>query len=291
MPHVEIDGIRTAYEVIGSGPPLLMFSPGGFNAVRNNWSELGVYKRLSLLPALSERFRCIVFDRREAGESGGRVQRLDWRDLVAQGIGLLDRLGISRAHLMGGCVGCSIVARASVDHPSRVAGMVLYSPAGGPRYRMGQHRRFVQHLAFAAFEGLDGVVDHARATTESFSQDPRVGPWASVLRSDEEFAAAYRGLDPAWYEAVVTGTARVMFDRDTVPGVEPEDLLSLEDVPTLIVPGDDASHAPSAAQYLRECLPAARYWDAPVAEQTSTSAPQQILAALDEAQARRPADA
>ena len=28
-----IDGISTRYEVIGDGPPLLMYSPGGFNAV------------------------------------------------------------------------------------------------------------------------------------------------------------------------------------------------------------------------------------------------------------------
>jgi len=37
-----------------------------------------------------------------------------------------------------------------------------------------------------------------------------------------------------------------------------EDLLRL-DVPVLIVPGQDASHATSAARYLEECLPRAEY--------------------------------
>ena len=32
MPFATLDGIRTRYEVVGSGPPLLMFSPGGFDA-------------------------------------------------------------------------------------------------------------------------------------------------------------------------------------------------------------------------------------------------------------------
>ena len=32
MPTVSIDGITTRYEVTGSGPPLLMYSPGGFDA-------------------------------------------------------------------------------------------------------------------------------------------------------------------------------------------------------------------------------------------------------------------
>ena len=31
MPFAVIDGINTRYEVLGSGPPLLMFSRGGFD--------------------------------------------------------------------------------------------------------------------------------------------------------------------------------------------------------------------------------------------------------------------
>ena len=46
MAFVDIDGIRTRYEVSGSGPPLLLFSPGGFNAVVEHWSGLGVYAKV-----------------------------------------------------------------------------------------------------------------------------------------------------------------------------------------------------------------------------------------------------
>ena len=35
-------------EVVGSGPPLLMFAPGGFDAQISKWSDLGVYKRIRL---------------------------------------------------------------------------------------------------------------------------------------------------------------------------------------------------------------------------------------------------
>jgi hypothetical protein len=69
---------------------------------------------------------------------------------------------------------------------------------------------------------------------------------------------------------------RLLFDRDTVPGPEPEDLMLL-DVPALIVPGQDASHAPSAARYLQECLPASEYWDVPVVEQTEETVPPRLL--------------
>jgi pimeloyl-ACP methyl ester carboxylesterase len=282
VPTAVVDGITTRYEVAGSGPPLLMFSPGGFDSTLESWRTVGIYRRLDVLEQLSSRYTCITFDRRESGHSGGRVERITWADYVAQGRGLLDHLGVERAHLMGGCVGCSTVAAFGVAHPDRVLSMVLFSPAGGVRYRMKQHARFVQHLAFVEAEGLPAVVDLVASSDKGFTADPRVGPWNSVIRTDPEFAHRYARLDPARYAVAVSGTVRLMFDRDTVPGPEPEDLLTC-DVPALVVPGQDESHAPSAARYLQECLPRVEYWDVPVAEQTRETAPARILSFLADA--------
>lgn len=281
MPIVELDGIPTRYETIGEGPALLMFSPGGFDSTLENWTSFGRYRDLGFVEALSSAYTCVVFDRRESGRSGGRLERLSWDKYVAQAIGLIDHLRLDRVHTMGGCVGCSTAAALAVAAPERVRSMVLFSPAGGPQYRMGQHRRFTRHLAFVAEHGMKAVVDLARSTTAGFSKDPRVGPWAAPLRTDDAFAATFAATEPARYEHVVTGTVRGLFDRDTVPGVEPEDLMVL-DVPALIVPGQDSSHAPSAARYLEECLPVHDYWDAPVAEQTAETAPARILAFLSQ---------
>jgi pimeloyl-ACP methyl ester carboxylesterase len=280
VPTASIDGIATHYEVAGSGPPLLMFSPGGFNAVAEGWRTFGIYRRLGLLDALTERYTCVTFDRREAGRSGGRVERVAWADYVAQAAGLLDLLEIERAHVMGGCIGCSTAVALAVAHPERVASMVLYSPAGGPRYRMTQHARFARHAAFVEEHGLQGVVELATGGESTFAQDPRVGPWASVIRGDPQFAAAYARLDPERYRALAGAMARLLFDRDTVPGAEPEDLLAL-DIPALVVPGDDPAHATSAARYLAECLPGSEYWDAPVEAQTEARAPARVIGFLD----------
>lgn len=280
MPTALVDGIATRFETAGSGPALLMFSPGGFDASLESWHSVGVYRRLGLLERLSARYTCITFDRRESGRSGGRLERVGWGDYVRHGLGLLDHLGVERAHLMGGCVGCSTAAALGVERPDRVLSMVLYSPAGGAKYRMRQHARFAAHLAFAGEQGLAAVADLAKNTDKGFSADPRVGPWAAVIRSDPRFASAYARADPIRYATTVSGMARLLFDRDTVPGPEPEDLLRL-DVPALIVPGQDESHATSAARYLQECLPASEYWDVPVADQTAETAPARILEFLD----------
>jgi pimeloyl-ACP methyl ester carboxylesterase len=276
MPTAEIDGLTTRYEVTGEGPALLMFSPGGFDSTLEGWRKVGIYKRLNLLDHLTKSYTCITFDRRESGCSGGRLERVSWADYVRQGAGLLDHLGIGSAHLMGGCVGCSTVMAFAVAYPERVTSMVLYSPAGGVKYRMKQHARFVRHLAYAEDNGLAAVVALAKSSEKGFTADPRVGPWVSVLRRDPSFAKRYEATDLDRYLTAVTGMVRHLFDRDTVPGPEPEDLLRLG-IPALVVPGQDDSHAPSAARYLQECLPRAEYWDMPVAGQTEETAPRRVL--------------
>ena len=276
MPTALIDGIQTRYELRGSGPPLLMFSPGGFDATLEKWATLGVYARIKLMDHLPQQYTCITFDRRETGSSGGRVEPIGWAQYVAQGKGLLDHLGIARAHLIGGCMGCAPVVAFAAAHPQSTLSMVLYWPVGGAKYRINGRQRFAQHLDFVQQQGLAAVVALAQAGTKSFGEDPRGGPWVSVLRRDAAFAASYVQQDIGPYKQAVAGMALALLDRDTAPGAEPEDLLGLA-IPALVIPGRDNSHATSAARYLEECLPQAQYWDLPPDEQLETNAPQRIL--------------
>ena len=153
--------------------------------------------------------------------------------------------------------------------------MVLYWPAGGAKYRISSRGRFAQHLTYVQEHGLSGVVDLVKSTEDSFSKDPRGGPWVSVIRSDAAFAKDYAAQDADKYQTMVAGMARHMFDRDSAPGAEPEDMMRLN-ISTLIVPGDDPSHATSAACYLEECIEGSEYWDVPVELQTEETAPSRI---------------
>jgi pimeloyl-ACP methyl ester carboxylesterase len=271
-----IDGITTRYEILGEGPPLLMFSPGGFDATIEKWSTQGIYAKIKLLDHLPARYTCIVFDRRETGQSGGRVERITWAHYAAQGIGLLAHLNIDRAHVMGACMGVCAAAALAVARPEIVRSLVLYFPVGGAKYRLQGRARFAEHLAYVQEQGLEGVVALARSGDKSFGADPRGGPWVSVLRRDETFAASYVSHDVERYKLLLTVIARTLFDRDTAPGAEPEELMRL-DLPALIVPGRDHAHAISAARYLEECLRDAEYWDVPVEGQTEATAPARVL--------------
>jgi pimeloyl-ACP methyl ester carboxylesterase len=276
MPITVINGIATRYEIAGSGPPLLMYAPGGFNAVVEAWSTLGVYAKTKMIDHLPKQFTCIMFDRRECGQSGGRVEAVTWQHFVAQGKGLLDHLGIKRTHIMGGCMGCPPVAAFAVAHPEIVASMVLYWPVGGVKYRQSSHQRFAEHLDYVATAGLDGVVALVKKEGKPFGADPRGGPWASVIRRDAAFAASYAALEPERYKRICRAMCGTLFDRDTAPGAEPEQLMRL-DIPALVVPGHDASHATSAARYLEECLPRADYWDVAVEQQTEDNVPARVI--------------
>ena len=284
MPTARIDGISTRYDVIGSGPALLMYAPGGFDATADKWRTQGVYAKIKLLDHLPQLYTCVVFDRRECGASGGRIERIGWQHYVAHGKALLDHLGFKKAHVMGGCMGCGPTAAWGVMHPEMILSLVLYWPVGGAKYRMSSHQRFAEHLAFVQQNGLQAVVDLVGREGKSFGADPRGGPWASVLKHDAQFSAAFVAQNIDRYKQIVIGMGRTLVDRDTAPGAEPEDLLRC-DVPALVVPGNDAAHATSAARYLSECLPRSEYWDVAVENQTEANTPSRLLEFLAKADA------
>ena len=130
---VDAGGIATRYEILGSGPPLLMYAPGGFDATVEKWSTQGIYATIKLLEHLPARYTCIAFDRRETGQSGGRVERITWAHYAAHGKALLDRLGIERAHVMGGCMGVSAAIAFGVAYPAATRSLVLFWPVGDQR--------------------------------------------------------------------------------------------------------------------------------------------------------------
>ena len=271
-----VDGLRTKYEVLGDGPPILMYAPGGFDATLEKWRTQGVYQRVRFLDHLPKKYRCIVFDRRECGESGGRVEPIAWAHYVRHGKALLEHLGIERAHIMGGCMGVSCAIAFGVQHPRSTLSLVLWWPVGGAKYRIKSHQRFAEHLAFVKEAGLAGVVEHVKKEGRAFNADARGGPWASPIRTDPVFAAQFAKLDVRTYERTVEAMRGNLFDRDTSPGAEPEALMKLA-IPALVIPGRDEAHATSAARYLEECLSQSDYWDVPPERQTEAASAPRVM--------------
>ena len=275
MPYAEINGINIHYEVRGAGAPLLMMAPGGFDSTIEKWATSGVWADMKPLETLTSRYTCIAYDRREAGLSGGRVERVSWNTYAHEAKGLLDLLDISRAFVLGGCMGCSTATAFGVTYPEATLGLLLHWPVGGVRWRQNGLNRFQTHVDYVEAEGLGAVVDLARKAG-SFWAEPKAGPWASTICTDESFADDFASQDGARYLAMVALMGQALFDRDTATGPEPIELMALR-VPSVIIPGADASHATSAARYLQECLEGSVYRDVPLEQQTPDAVRQWII--------------
>ncbi len=253
MPQATLNGLKINYAVHGNGPPMIMLSPGGFDSNIDGWSSRSVWKELRPLETLAKEFTMIAYDRREAGQSGGRVEPHTWYMWAAEAVALLDHLKIDRAWVIGGCMGVSVASAIGAHFPERCLGLLMHWPVGGFRWRAKGHLNFNKHIAFARANGLAAVAARAKKAA-GFWADPESGPWATVLAQDEAFATKYVKQDLEQYLAVVAYSRDTVFD-DTMPsGATGEQLMAIK-LPSFIMSGDDASHATSAAHALRELIP------------------------------------
>jgi len=275
MPVAMLDGIETYYETHGSGSPILMCAPGGFDASVDKWRVASAWTGIDAIKALAAEHTIIVYDRRECGQSGGRVERLSWASYTKHGKALLDHLKLDSAWIMGGCMGCSVALAFGVHYPKVTRGLLLHWPVGGYRWKVNSQDRFVRHLNFTKQNGLKGVVERAQSG-KSFWMDPEAGPWASVIARDKEFAERFASQDPERYLGIIATSGQSLFDRDTAPGAAPEEIMGVK-APSLIIPGDDPSHATSGAHYLRELLPKSEFWNVMPPEQTTQKICDRIL--------------
>jgi pimeloyl-ACP methyl ester carboxylesterase len=259
MPIATIDGLKVNYQVQGSGPHLLMLAPGGFNSTIDSWTRGGVWKEMDAMNTLSKTFTLVPYDRREAGISGGRVEKLTWEKFAQQGRAILDHLNVKQAWIVGGCMGVSVAAAMAVLCPERCAGLLLHWPVGGYQWMMKGQTFYNRHIEFVRANGLAAAAARAPAG-KNFWLDPEAGPWASQNASDPAFAAEYVKQDVARYLEICAQSRDALYG-DTMPsGATGGELMTIK-TPALILPGADASHATSAAWAMKELMPNAEFWN------------------------------
>lgn len=111
----DLGDVRLGYDDRGDGDAVILL--GGFGTVRGYWDEL--------LPYL-DGLRVITVDLRGVGEtvwSGG----FGIPDLAEDVVGLMDRLEVDTAVVLGWSMGSQVAMSMAADHPERVSGLVLIS--------------------------------------------------------------------------------------------------------------------------------------------------------------------
>lgn len=279
MPFATLNGIQVNYQIRGSGPPLLMFAPGGFRSVMSRWTAAAgnrEWKEMDALATLSRHFTTIAYDRREAGQSGGRVEPLTWDLYVLEAKALLDLAGAKQAIVLGSCMGAALALAFAVRHPSACRGLYLHWPVGGYRWMMKGHTFFKRHADFVRGHGLAAVVKRA-PQGENFWVDPEIGPWGSPCAIDPDFAAQFVKQDVDRYLDICARSRDALWN-DTMPsGASGAELQNIR-IPAFIQSGNDASHAHSASWALKELMPQAELWDVLPPHQNGRNTLEQILA-------------
>jgi 3-oxoadipate enol-lactonase len=121
MPHVSTNDVATFYEATGRGPPVVLIH--GHTLDLRMWDP-------QVAPLVDARYRVVRYDVRGHGRSEAPATGYTYQNYSLDLRDLLDRLHIDApAHLVGLSMGGGIALQFAVDHPQRVASLVLVDSA------------------------------------------------------------------------------------------------------------------------------------------------------------------
>lgn len=144
MPKAGVGGIELYWERTGDGEPLLLIQ--GMSGTHAAWGR-------PFLGALEQSFSCVVFDNRGVGGSSLVEEPFTISELAADAAGLLDALGIERAHVLGISMGGMVAQQLALAHPERLLSLTLgCTYCGGPGSQVMDGADF-QRLAEAMTSG------------------------------------------------------------------------------------------------------------------------------------------
>jgi len=117
MPTTTINGNIMYYEVHGKGEPLVLIQ--GFTGGASAWGMQ--------VHAFKKHYQVIIFDNRGVGRSGRSKEPYTMKTMAADVTGLLDHLGINKAHILGLSMGGMVAQETAISYPLRVGKLILCS--------------------------------------------------------------------------------------------------------------------------------------------------------------------
>lgn len=112
---VEVNGIQICYEIRGEGDPVVLIH--GFGVAKEEW--------IGQFDPLSEHFKVIRFDNRGSGKSDHPEDSFTMKNLADDLNGLLDKLGIIKANVVGWSLGGMIAEEFAINYPQALDKLVL----------------------------------------------------------------------------------------------------------------------------------------------------------------------
>ena len=255
MATASIRGVNIHYEVVGIDGPWLVLITGGRRAYRE-------FVPLAMKIA-AEGFRVLLHDRRNTGASqividGEQGEEEIWTDDIAA---LIDYLGIGPAFVGGASSGARTSMLTSLRHPESVRALILMRVTGGEFAAGRLPPMYYGQFIDAAREGGMAAVCATEQYRERIAAYPPNGPYLMAL-------------DPAHYISVMSNWLRIFESGPVAPvlGVREDQLRSIA-VPTLVVPGNDKTHASASGEAAARLIPGAELFALPIEDQNAALIP------------------
>jgi pimeloyl-ACP methyl ester carboxylesterase len=265
MPTVQANGLTIEYAETGDqqAPAILLIMGLGMQLI--TWPD-------ALCEGLADRgFRVVRFDNRDVGHSskihaGNAVSRTaavvrllagvhieapyTLHDMAADAVGVMDALGIARAHIVGASMGGMIAQIIAAEHAERVRSLVsIMSSSGDVDLPRGSIRPLVPLLW--PFPGLFG---HEHAVRQSMHTFRAIGSPGFPTPDEELRAKVERSIARSHYPpGLVRQILAIAASGSRV------ELLRRISAPTLVIHGADDPLIPRAAgEHTAENIPGAR---------------------------------
>ncbi len=216
--YADINGLHLYYEIHGDGGTPLVLLHGGVMTIELTYA--------SLLPTLRQHHRVIGVDFQAHGRTADIDRDLTYANLASDVVGLLDHLGIERAHVIGHSMGGGTALELAVNHPERLLSVVPISASVRPE---GEHPDLADPSTYATSTRMPTQQDFA------------------------DMAAAYAKVAPH-PERFDDLPARSMTSLNGWSGWTDEQLAGIA-APTLIVIGDHDFTTTAHAAVMQELIP------------------------------------
>lgn len=177
------DTVDLQYRAVGEGAPLLILH--GLFGSGSNWRRIA--KALQ-----QEHHRACLVDLRNHGQSPHHAE-MSYPAMAADVLRLMDTLGLDQASLLGHSMGGKVAMWLALEHPERIARLVVADMAPVAYAEDGDHRELIDALLALDLENL---ASRAEATERLAEAIPSLGIRQFLLTNLEQHQGNWRWRIP-----------------------------------------------------------------------------------------------